>query len=207
MSIVVRDSRVARRLVALSVCREKPTARRSACEISRVYPRARAPRRVELVRYIGVKVQRRLASPCRLNGTTAPSEARARRRRSHSPGPSGPRRTGPERDFTFLLRRRQAGSLREPVLDFVHFAGGVAAPADGRGLAVAQQGDAAQCVVAGAGHLVRGEASEFVEEVLEIGAVQDEVLDLVDGAEGQIRDFFGRSMVLALRRGDWISRK
>ena len=36
MSMTVRDSRVARRFVALSVCSEKRTASRSAWEISRV---------------------------------------------------------------------------------------------------------------------------------------------------------------------------
>ena len=36
MSMMVRDSSVARRLVALSVCRENLTARRRAWEISRV---------------------------------------------------------------------------------------------------------------------------------------------------------------------------
>jgi hypothetical protein len=39
---------------------------------------------------------------------------------------------------------------------------------------------------------VCGETGEFVEEILEVGTVQDEVLDLVDGAEGfTSEDFFG----------------
>jgi hypothetical protein len=40
---------------------------------------------------------------------------------------------------------------------------------------------------------VRGEPGELIEEVLEIGAVQDEVLDLVYGAEGfSSEEFFGK---------------
>ncbi|MCY1229009.1 hypothetical protein D9M72_413590 [compost metagenome] len=145
-----------------------------------VFPGTCRRRPIKLVRNIRVEVQRRFGV-----------SLQAERQRQHRPQPVGGDGVGVvgtppvlleeirDVNLAFLLRCSQAGSLRKPVLDLVHLARRIAAPADGGSLAVPEQCDAAECVITVARHLVRGKARQFVEEVLEIGTLQDEVLDLV----------------------------
>ena len=74
---------------------------------------------------------------------------------------------------------RHARAVAVGVLDFVHGLRGGAAAGDGGRLAVPQQRDAAQDLVPGLGQAARGHPRELVQELLDVGAAEHQLMQLL----------------------------